>query len=104
MGVRRCAVSILLVDHDGVRIALDAMGDIADTSGFLPRGFGKLAQNLGNILAIFGRELHSDRKADHGEQHPPLLLYGTAFHLAGPPENSLSVSGERERAHRPLLK
>src|SRR5580658_4509812 len=65
MSCHGLGVGVLLVEHDGVRIVLDLVRDIADASG-LPAGrLSQLAQRFGDIGAIFLSKLHADRKADH---------------------------------------
>lgn len=58
-------VTILLVDDDGVGIAVDGVRNVADTTFFLAREAGKLAEDLNNFLAIITAEVHTDGEADH---------------------------------------
>src|ERR1700733_1971789 len=74
MRVRCRRIFVLLVDENGVGIALNAMRDVADAAGLLARSLGEQAQNLGNVIPVFRRELHPDSKAEHGKKSLLLLI------------------------------
>src|ERR1700727_1744565 len=58
-------IPVLLVDDDGVRIAIHGMGNIADAARFEARGWNKGAQRFLNLVAVFGFEFEANGEADH---------------------------------------
>ena len=62
---QRLRVLVLLIDKDRVRVVLDMVGNIADSSRLLAGGRGQCVQGLHNSVAIFRGKLQPYGKADH---------------------------------------
>ena len=65
MGFERLLVLLLLVDKDGVGIAVHGVGGIADAAWFLAGGSGQGAKNFDHLGAIIREKGEANSEADH---------------------------------------
>src|ERR1700761_2353887 len=66
MEVARTPIPVLLVDDDSIGIVFSGVRYIGDATRLLPGCRGQLAENVSHLLAVFGREPHTNDEADHG--------------------------------------
>jgi hypothetical protein len=65
MEIQGLAVSVLLVNHNGVRIVLDRVCDVGYAARLLSRGERELTEQVGDLFAIFRGESHFYEEANH---------------------------------------
>src|ERR1700679_2769982 len=66
MGFKRLLARVLLIDDDGVGIAVNRVRNVCGAAGFLARGESQGTKNLRDFGAVLRGKSHANGEADHG--------------------------------------